>query len=117
MVKYSEQQIDLIFQSLADPTRRDILHRIIQQELNVGDIASSYKISLPAVSKHLRVLEKADLVTQRKEGRDKFFTANPRALLEIQKYIEFYTKFWNERFNSVEKLLKERRDKKHARQS
>lgn len=112
MVKYSANQMDDIFQSLADSTRRDILHRIIQSELRVSEIASVYDMSLPAVSKHLKVLEQADLVSFEKKGREKVYTVNPRAILEIQKYIEFYTKFWNKSFDNLEKFLKREKVKR-----
>jgi DNA-binding transcriptional ArsR family regulator len=115
MVKYSETQINSIFQSLADPTRRDILTRITRRELNVSRIAKNYKMSLPAISKHLRVLENAELVIKRQEGRDRIYTVNPRALLEIQRYIEFYTKFWDIRFNKIENMLKQKGVKKNAK--
>ncbi len=111
MVKYSERQIDSMFHSLADSTRRDIISRIIREELRVGEIASNYKMSLPAVSKHLKVLERADLVLYEKSGREKIYSANPRALLEIQKYIEFYTKFWNKHLDNVEEYLKNKHRK------
>lgn len=113
MVKYTGQQIDNIFQSLSDSTRRDILHRIIQKELDVTEIASHYKISLPAVSKHLKVLENADLVKYEKKGRKRIYTANPKAILEIQRYIDYYTKYWNDKFDNLEKYLnKSSKDKK-----
>ena len=115
MVKYSTNQIDSIFQSLADSTRRDILLRILNKELDVTEIASKYKMSLPAVSKHLKVLEKADLVIYKKEGREHYYKANPRALLEIQKYIDYYTKFWNDKLDNLEKFLKRKRVGKHGR--
>ena len=66
MVKYSDEHINGIFSGLADPTRRDIIHRLVQKELNASEIASGYKISMPAVSKHLKVLKSADLVSERK---------------------------------------------------
>ena len=62
-------RLDSIFGSLADTTRRDILRRVAGHELSVGEIASSYDISLAAVSKHLIVLEQARLVTKRREGK------------------------------------------------
>lgn len=112
MVKYSENKIDNIFQSLADATRRDIILRIIQKELGVTEIASAYKMSLPAISKHLKVLEQADLIMGEKRGRERYYLANPKALLEIQKYIEFYTRFWNKQFDKLDDFLKREKVKK-----
>jgi len=105
MVKYNDAQIDNIFQGLSDSTRRDILSRIIQKELDVTEIASHYKMSLPAVSKHLKVLENADLVVNKKKGRARLYSANPKTLIEIQRYIDYYTKYWNDKFDNLEKYL------------
>ena len=102
MVKYSEEQINDIFSGLADPTRRDIVHRLIQKELAVSEIAGEYKISMPAVSKHLRVLEKAELVFYTRIGREKFYGVSPKAILEIQRYIDFYTRFWSDKFDKID---------------
>ena len=114
MVKYSEEQINDIFSGLADPTRRDIIHRLIQKELAVSEIAGEYKISMPAVSKHLRVLEKAELVFYTKKGREKIYGANPKAILEIQRYIDFYTRFWSDKFDKLADYFekKERKEDK-----
>ena len=111
MVKYNDNQIDQIFQSLADSTRRDILNRVSKEKLDVTQIASKYEMSLPAVSKHLRVLESAELIEYKKKGREKIYTANPRTLLEIQKYIDYYTKYWNDRFDNLENYLKHKKQK------
>lgn len=115
MVKYSEEQIDSLFQSLSDPTRRDILLRTSQKELDVTEIASHYKISLPAISKHLKVLGKADLVVNRKKGRERYYRANPKAILEVQRYIDYYTKYWNDRFDNLESYLSEENLKKEVK--
>lgn len=103
MVKYSEEHINEIFSGLADPTRRDIIHRLVQKELDVTEIAGAYKMSMPAVSKHLKILKNADLVSERKEGRMRFYWANPKAIMEIQRYIDFYTKFWSDKFDKLNK--------------
>ena len=92
MVKYSN--IDTIFSSLSDPTRREILLKIADNSLNLQQLARESNISLPAVSKHLKVLEKANLISRQKNGREYKFT-----LAEAAKY-------WIAQFKNLEKFLK-----------
>ena len=69
MVKYNEPALDATFHALADPTRRAILARLSLGQASVGELADPFEISLPAVSKHLKVLEGADLITRHRDGR------------------------------------------------
>lgn len=102
-------RLDSIFGSLADTTRRDILRRVAGRELSVGDIASSYDISLAAVSKHLIVLEQARLVTKRREGKLQIVSLSPAALTDATKHLEQYSDIWERRLDRLEKYLKETR--------
>ena len=99
--------LDLVFASLADATRRDILQRVAAQELSVGEIASSYEISLAAVSKHLIVLEKARLVTKRREGKLQIVAFAPTALSDAAKDLERTRDIWEGSLDRLEKYLKE----------
>lgn len=94
-------QLDMVFGSLADTTRRDILRRVAGRELSVGEIAAAYDISLAAVSKHLIVLEKARLVTKRREGKQQVVTFAPNALSAAAKDLERTRDIWE---NSLDKL-------------
>src|SRR5580765_3646676 len=96
-------QLDMVFGSLADTTRRDILRRVAGRELSVGEIASSYDISLAAVSKHLVVLEKARLVTKRREGKLQVVGFSPAAVTAASSHLERYRDIWE---NSLDKLEK-----------
>ncbi|MDB5179319.1 MAG: ArsR family transcriptional regulator [Patescibacteria group bacterium] len=89
MIEYS-LQLDSIFGSLADPTRRDILRRVAGVELSVSEIAQPYNLSLAAVSKHLKILEKAKLVIKRRQGKQQFVQASPVAIKGAARYLEFY---------------------------
>jgi len=104
MVEYS-LNLDSIFGSLADPTRRDILKRVAQEELSVNEIARPYKLSLAAVSKHLRVLEKAKLIIKRRNGKQQCVQASPAAFQNASEYLQNYEALWNERFDALERLL------------
>lgn len=100
-------KLDSIFGSLADTTRRDILRRVAGHELSVGEIASSYDISLAAVSKHLIVLEQARLVTKRREGKLQIVQLSPPALTDASKHLERYRDIWESRLDRLERYLKD----------
>jgi len=105
MVEYNAR-LDSIFGSLADTTRRDILRRVAGRELSVGEIASSYDISLAAVSKHLVVLEKARLVTKRREGKLQVVGFAPAAIGDASRQLERYRDIWEASLDKLEKYLK-----------
>lgn len=99
-------QLDYIFRSLSDPTRRDILRRVAECELSVGDLVERYDISFAAISKHLKVLERARLVTKRKDGRKYMVALRPEALEEADRYLEDYRRMWQSRHDKLDELLK-----------
>ncbi len=107
MVKhlYSNPQLDLIFQSLSDPTRRKILERLTKKPLTVTEIKEPYKMSLVAVSKHLKVLEKAKLIRRQKMGREHIIHLHPQPLKDAYRYVEFYKEFWTRQLDALEKFL------------
>jgi len=102
-------QLDLVFGALSDVTRRDILRRVAKKELSVGEIASSYDISFAAVAKHLVVLEKARLVTKRREGKLQVAALAPTALNDAAKHLERYRDIWENRLDRLEKYLEKQR--------
>ena len=108
MVEYSIE-LDSIFSSLADATRRDILARVAQAELSVGEIAQRYDVSFAAISKHLNVLERARLITKRREGKQQMVTLAPGALRSADEYLEQYRQMWEQRFNKLDTIIKEER--------
>lgn len=104
MVEYS-LSLDEVFGSLADPTRRDILNRTALSELSVSEIAQPYDISLAAVSKHLKILEKARLVIKRRKGKQLLVQASPGALKDANEYLEYYAGLLKQRMDSLENYL------------
>lgn len=104
-----EQAIDLdnIFASLADPTRRDILAHVARAELSVGELVEKYDVSFAAISKHLNVLERAKLITKRREGKKQMVTLAPGALQSAEEYLEQYRQTWEQKFNKLDAILKE----------
>jgi DNA-binding transcriptional ArsR family regulator len=106
MVEYA-MQLDLIFNSLSDPTRRDILERLQHTTLNIGEIAELYDMSLAAVSKHLKILEKARLIIKRKAGRERYVSLAPQAMQQTARYFTQYEALWNQRFDRLETVVEE----------
>lgn len=100
-------ELDTIFASLADPTRRDILSRVARGELSVGEIAEKYDISFAAISKHLRVLEGAKLIIKRREGKKQMVTMSPDALVSADEYLEQYRTMWEQRFSKLDEIIME----------
>ena len=103
--------LDSTLHALADNTRRDILLRLARQERSVSEIAEPYDMSLAAVSKHLKVLESADLIIRRKEGRSYLCRMNYEPLNEVSELIKTYRKFWEARFDELEQFLDEGKTK------
>jgi DNA-binding transcriptional ArsR family regulator len=94
------------FQALADPTRRAILARLALGEASVNELAEPFDMSLPAVSKHLKVLEHAGLITRGREAQYRPARIEPEALMSIDEWLERYRKLWNERFDRLDAYLK-----------
>lgn len=105
MGEASAAQLDNIFQALSDSTRRSILKRVARRERAVGDIARTYAISLAAVSKHIQSLERAGLVTRRREGNFFYLRLNPRGLSSADKWMQFYKEFWDESLDNLKTFL------------
>jgi DNA-binding transcriptional ArsR family regulator len=99
--------LDDVFGALADPTRRDILQRVSQVELSVSDIASVYDMTLAAISKHLKILEKARLVVKQRRGKQQFVQVAPMAFKDAAEYLNFYEQQWSQRLDALENYLRE----------
>jgi len=107
MVKYSAHALDTTFSALADPTRRAILTRLARGECSVTDLARPFDVSLPAVSKHLRVLERAGLLARRREGRVHRCRLVTRRLKGAEEWIGRHRQFWENRLDALAEYLKE----------
>src|SRR3954469_6695519 len=104
MVEYTFP-LDNIFSTLADPTRRDILRRVSLQSLSVGAIARPYDLTFAAVSKHLKVLERAKLIIKRRHGKAQIVSLAPQALADASEYLDGYRQFMEVRYDSLEVYL------------
>jgi DNA-binding transcriptional ArsR family regulator len=104
MVKYSAA-LDSTFGALADPTRRAILASLLLGEASLSDLAGPHRMSLPAVMKHVRVLQQAGLVSQKKIGRTRFCQLAPAPLKQAEDWIAQYRHFWEGAFDSLERFF------------
>jgi len=99
MQTHQEQQV---FGAIADPTRRHIISMLADQPAAVHELAERFEISRPAVSKHLKVLKNASLVTEMKQGRQRIYSTNPEPLKEVQEWIH---SFWGDRLQALKKFV------------
>ncbi|MFQ5751155.1 MAG: ArsR/SmtB family transcription factor [bacterium] len=97
--------------ALADSTRRDILLRLCESDCTVSELAAPFNISLPAVSKHVRILEKAGLLERKREGRIQRCRLKARPMKDASEWIDKYRVFWEKQFDSLEKYLQETKHK------
>lgn len=105
MVESSAHNLDYIFQALSDSTRRSILKKVAKRERAVGEIAETYSMSLAAVSKHIQSLERAGLVTRRREGSYSYVKLNLEAMNSADKWMQFYRTFWKENLTSLKNFI------------
>ncbi|HYL64533.1 MAG TPA: metalloregulator ArsR/SmtB family transcription factor [Candidatus Methylomirabilis sp.] len=115
MVKYSTLSLDATFGALADPTRRAILARLAQSAAMVTELAEPFRVSLPAISKHLRVLESAGLLQREVDGRIHRCHLAAKPMKSAAAWIEQYRTFWESQFDSLAKYLESSTTKEHAK--
>ena len=107
------------FAALADPTRRAILGRLASGEASVTELAKPFDLTLPGISKHLKVLQRAGLITQGRRAQWRPCRLRGRPLREVADWVERYRRFWEESFDRLDDYLREvqRREKRHDRKS
>lgn len=106
--------LDAVFGALSDPTRRRIVERLARQPLTVGQIASEFPLTQPAISKHVRILENAGLLQRTIEGRVHYCTLSPDAMNDVREWIERQARYWTAALDKLDKILaKEPRKRKN----
>ncbi len=103
----NEQNLDLTFAALADPTRRAILARLATGDATVGELAQPFEISRPAISKHLRVLERAGLVQRVSEGRLSRCGLDASPMRDAAEWVENYREYWESQLDALARFLEE----------
>ncbi|MBD0292490.1 MAG: winged helix-turn-helix transcriptional regulator [Jiangellaceae bacterium] len=101
----STDQLDRTFAALADPTRRAILSRLAVGDASVSELAEPFNITLPAISKHLKVLERAGLITRSRERQWRPARLQAEPLKEVAEWAEHYRQFWEESYDRLEEYL------------
>jgi DNA-binding transcriptional ArsR family regulator len=110
MVNIQAAELDLIFYALADPTRRRILSMVGERTRTVTELAHPFRMTLAAVSKHIKVLERAKLIHRTKQGRVHQCTLEVAPLLKAEECIRFYQQFWSERLDELALYLERETD-------
>jgi DNA-binding transcriptional ArsR family regulator len=111
----SADRLSETFSALADPTRRAILARLALGETSVTELAEPFKMSLPAVSKHLKVLERAGLIARGRDAQWRPCRLEPAPLKDVDDWIEHYRKFWEQSFDRLDLYLRELQAKEKKR--
>jgi DNA-binding transcriptional ArsR family regulator len=108
-------QLDATFAALADPTRRAILARLARGEASVLELAEPFAMTQPAISKHLKVLERARLITRGRDGQRRPCRLDGRGMAMAADWLEAYRKFWEDSYDALDNLLDEMKTKKRKR--
>lgn len=101
-----------VFQAIADPTRRAILTLLATQAMTAGAIAANFDTARPTVSKHLQILSECELLEAQQSGREIVYHLNPNKMKEVADFIAPFAKMWDDRFNTLEALMKNYNNKK-----
>ncbi|MDE1205984.1 ArsR/SmtB family transcription factor [Tenacibaculum larymnensis] len=101
-----------VFQAIADPTRRAIISLVALQAMTPSAIANNFEYSRQTISKHIQILSECDILKQEQKGREIYYHLNPEGMKEIAAFIEPFRKFWDERYNKLESVMKNYKPKK-----
>jgi len=94
-----------IFRAIAHPARREIMALLAAQEMSVGDVAASFKMTRPAIAKHLKILREAGLISTSQQGRETINQLNPARLKTVADWLEFYSNFWDGKLESLKTMV------------
>jgi len=114
MVQYTSGLLDVSFAALSDPTRRGVLEQLGRAEASITDLAQVFHMTLTGMGKHVGVLEQAELVTTEKVGRVRTCRLGPRRLQEETAWIEHYRQLWDSRFDELDKVVEELKQKENV---
>jgi DNA-binding transcriptional ArsR family regulator len=98
-----------VFKAIADPTRREVLRLLAESERPISEIADNFDMSRTAVTKHLQILTEAELISGRKEGREKIYQLHPEPLTEVKQWLAYYEKFWENKLLLLKHLVEDQK--------
>src|SRR5262249_31949673 len=110
VVMMEVDQLSAVFAALADPTRRAILARLVAGDANVAEISASFSVSQPAISRHLKVLEQAGLISRRRRATTRFSHLEGEPLREASDWLARYRAYWDESYDRLDALLEKQRE-------
>lgn len=99
-----------VFQVIADPSRRQILHMLTKDSYNINSLAENFEMSRPAVSKHISILQTAGFITIEGIGRERFCTLNQKGFIELRNWVNHFDKFWNDKLKNLETILNHKKN-------
>lgn len=114
MVELSDPALDTVFHALSDPTRRAIVARLAEGDCSISALAEPFEMSFAAISKHVKRLEEAELVSRRVEGRTHICSLEAATMAKAYRWLSAYETFWSGRLDALEALLAERRGQTHG---
>jgi DNA-binding transcriptional ArsR family regulator len=94
-----------VFQAIADPTRREIIHLLSSKTLNLNAVAENFNVSRPAISRHIKILTQCGLIVIRQQGRERYCEADLKSLNQIAKWVDQYRVFWTKKLDALEIFL------------
>ncbi len=97
-----------VFQAISDPIRREIILLVSENNLTLNGVAENFRISRPAISKHIRILEECGLVTINQQGRERICKINAEPLNEVYDWLAYFDKFWDKKLNSLKNLMEKK---------
>jgi DNA-binding transcriptional ArsR family regulator len=100
-----------VFQAIADPTRRDIIKLLSHQSLNLNTLGEHFDISRPAISKHIKILAECGIIIIRQDGRDRYCRTDLKKLKEVDKWLDYFRRFWNRKLDALGEYLEKHDDK------
>ena len=103
-----------VFQAIADPTRREIIHLLSRQSLRLNAVAENFKISRPAISKQIKILQQCGLIVIKQQGRERYCVAKLDKLMEVTSWAEQYRAFWTAKLDALEEFLDAQEEKEAA---
>jgi DNA-binding transcriptional ArsR family regulator len=109
MVKHADDSLDAVFHALSDPTRRAIIGMLARREHSIGELVPSFPMSFVAVSNHVKALERAGLILREIRGRHHVCRLNAEALSAAYRWLGAYERFWDERLDALEEVVREMR--------
>jgi DNA-binding transcriptional ArsR family regulator len=105
MVEYPDDRLGEVFHALSNATRREMVRLLAQRSYNISELAPRFDMSFPAVSKHVKSLERAGLVDRQIKGREHICSLNPAGLSEAYAWLAGYERFWSDRLDALERVL------------